>query len=66
MPLASYVLIIIGLVYLIKPSVSIKSTPRRISFPQKILSPKQYLFYKRITGIIAISLAILLATILRK
>jgi len=66
MPIASYVLIIIGLIYLINPSASIKSTPKKITFPRKILSPKQYLFYRRLTGIIVIAVAILLATLLRK
>jgi hypothetical protein len=66
MPIASYVLIIIGLFYLIKPSASVKSTPKKLTFPRKILSPKQYLFYRRLTGIAIIGLAILLATILRK
>lgn len=66
MPLASYALILIGLFYLIKPSASIKSSPKKMSFPRRILSPKQYLFYRRLTGIMAIALAIILATVLRK
>ena len=66
MPLASYALILIGLFYLIKPSASIKSSPKKMTFPRKILSPKQYLFYRRLTGIMAIVLAIILATVLRK
>jgi len=66
MPLASYVLIIIGLTYLVKPSVSIKSTPAKKTFARKILSPEQYLFYRRITGAMIIVFAIFLATILRK
>jgi len=66
MPLVSYVLIIIGLFYLVRSSASIKSTPKKITFPRKILSPKQYLFYRRLTGIMAILLALLLGFVLRK
>jgi len=66
MPLASYALIIIGLFYLVRPPAPAKSTPKKITFPRKILSAKQYLFYRRLTGIIVIVLAILLATVLRK
>lgn len=66
MPLASYVLILIGIFYLIKSSASIKSPPKKMTLPHKILSPKQYLFYRRLTGIMAIVLAIILATVLRK
>lgn len=66
MPLASYVLILIGIFYLIKSPASIKSAPEKMTFPRRILSPKQYLFYRRLTGIMAIVLAIILATVLRK
>jgi uncharacterized protein YjeT (DUF2065 family) len=66
MPIASYVLFIIGLFYLAKPSASIKSAQKKKSFPRKILSEKQYLFYRRLTGTMVIILGLLVATILRK
>lgn len=66
MPLVSYVLIIVGLFYLIRSYASLKSTPKKITFLRKILSPKQYLFYQRLTGIIVILLSVLLATVLKK
>jgi hypothetical protein len=66
MPIASIILIIAGLIYLVKPDIHKEGIGKKPTVTQKLLSPKQYIIYMRVLGIISIVLALAIASILRR
>jgi len=65
MPLASIILILFGLIYLVRPNIYKRGIWKKTSVAQRILSPKQYIVYMRVMGIISIVLALVIASLLR-
>jgi uncharacterized membrane protein HdeD (DUF308 family) len=53
-----FILIIIGVVYLVKPNIFRIGIWRKTSIPQQAMNPKQYNIFMRILGVLAIVVGI--------
>ena len=60
MSIPGILLIVAGIIYIIKPNISRRGLWKETAVTQRIFSPKQYIVYMRILGVILIAIGIFL------